>query len=103
MFTSAVLTLRNCLRYILPSSLKAVSKVITPNPTIDGLVCKQLYDQVLCLNSWPISPIQARVMSCVAAITRFALTTGLYVIYNHHPVVSFDLRCQRGIIEFTVC
>ena len=39
------------------------------------------------------------------AISSFALTTGryqialwsgLYVIYN--PVVSFDLRCQSGIL-----
>ena len=39
-------------------------------------------------------------MSCVAldyaAITRFALWSGLYVIYN--PVASFDLRCQKWYI-----
>ena len=93
-----MLTLRNRLGVEFKSCIQS-NNIKFHNWNPEGLVNLQLHDQVLCLNSRAISPIMARVMSCVAldytAVSRFALWS---VIYN--PVVSFDLRCQSGRYAF---
>ena len=70
---------------------KYVSKIciyIQPNP--EGLAYKQLYDQVLCLNSMAISPIQTRVMSCV-------VHSNIKICCNHRSV-SIDIALRSGFV-----